>query len=1479
MTRCDYDGVFYRAFCITLLAIAFTFTVILTNVFIDIDGLLSSKEKEKSLNHEPTQAQLNNEVLFQPDDNKIDQKTDTFYDFKTERDDDDGNYHTQNFQFHVRNPKMKEILTHKLATLLEELDAEETQTINKIEKTKEHERSKILVEVDNVKMDDKKDKIKPEDDLLHLAMHNILLQGIIGHMDLNDVYKKVHQLVQNFDLDGKKKLDFRRKGDEGNKEKTLLKKKEDGSKEIIEIPKSLFSIESKFFDELTKCEGLKKQIAAETNEKLELLDTRRFDNTINDKGLVMKNPDEYDVVHVETLGKDTPHMLIKTIIDIKTLKNDHNKTSINENNIKGLIKLIYNGKPIKFTRMEDDEEKKKTLANSELDGETQKLETDLLQDENGNILDTYLDQAINKYLTKYPKLEKKFKNKRLKRNVKVRPRNVSDNDSPRSIVTTDKPKHKKNEEEELYVEIETHFDGKGIKGEKKKKLVKDLVEKIQKAIHSDLDSLQEIAKHARLKHRKGKRGNNMMHIKKRLQNPFEIREENLLKNKIIIPFNRVVHRDSHPISKAVQLSEPMPKVYDKFGENWKKTYQGSTFLSNTKAINSGEFGLVDLDYSKVLGDSGIPQRLQQPLNTDNVEQTAEPDDSYFNLGDLKFYIKDIDGTGFSIGFNQYVGEAPDPESIKLFTGLQQLIKTYHQNYDETGSGNEANNTETGKSTDASHEMRKRDVSRAKRPDYHSNEYKIVFDNHYLPYDTYSEIFEDKNKKVTLSLERQNKVTNVQTLLDSRIKSSKRQELLPFIIDDNIFKKQLKPSEIFGLANLLDRKKRSPKVTVKKYSNLKTRSRSKLNRFLNTNRMNKRLIMSKNKRSKRQIDKIRIIATDNMPHLQRHSDENIFVMSDENVFADRAVVREVELPDPEDQEEHVPIEYLNPHRIYDHSTQSFKFGSQPSYTDFFSARSRHNALMSKYPHLFLEEISRSKEEESPFFYTKLMGNFAEFKNLDTTASPFVNNPVVLPTQQATGDMNLPSGSKPNYKLTVKIVPKNSSDIDSGFKEIYTSINKSINRNGLLYSSQVNVSEVSKVENIDQKNKQEKASHPPQPDLRYVPMETKQEIKQEPKQELKPESKPVYQPPPLPYNPCNNSPPVNLANVGVPMPVPATGDKTESSTSYFPLVKHIREQQEKMKQLLKQHRKRIDDQLDTLKREKQNIESIIVPNEKEKKTDIIDVMLPLNPPQMLHLNKAEAGQLITSALMKLHDAPQLNDISLNGIPLNASSSLMESITTKLTTLATTTTEKPKMDMEKQKILKTIQKNENLTNIILYKIDKNTNLLQLFLEKLSDKLLPVTPKQEYTYIPPEAKPRTNDFNHLKEWKESYEPFFSKTMPNLEVRKNDTHVSIPFVYAYQQPFPLPNKPNSPVASVVYQGHIHTNTNYNNNAKRPGDYAITRDEKTRKTGPTIKREVNVSRFFVDNIQNDYKVSPIDVKKAYDNNMARTRYNLTKTYT
>lgn len=83
------------------------------------------------------------------------------------------------------------MLTNKLANLLEELDEEESTKgdVNVVQRNSDTE---------NISYKNNKNTEQDNDNMLHLAMHNILLQGIIGHMDLNSVYKKVHMLVKNF---------------------------------------------------------------------------------------------------------------------------------------------------------------------------------------------------------------------------------------------------------------------------------------------------------------------------------------------------------------------------------------------------------------------------------------------------------------------------------------------------------------------------------------------------------------------------------------------------------------------------------------------------------------------------------------------------------------------------------------------------------------------------------------------------------------------------------------------------------------------------------------------------------------------------------------------------------------------------------------------------------------------------------------------------------------------------------------------------------------------------------------------------------------------------------------------------------------------------------------------------------------------------------------------------------------------------------
>lgn len=112
---------------------------------------------------------------------------------------------TQNFLFHIKNPKIKNILTNRLETLLEALDAEELTHNAKTEKNieiKDVPPEEVAV-VKESKVQDEIIKKRKEENMLHLTMHNVLLQGIIGHMDLNEVYKRVNTLMKNIDQEQK----------------------------------------------------------------------------------------------------------------------------------------------------------------------------------------------------------------------------------------------------------------------------------------------------------------------------------------------------------------------------------------------------------------------------------------------------------------------------------------------------------------------------------------------------------------------------------------------------------------------------------------------------------------------------------------------------------------------------------------------------------------------------------------------------------------------------------------------------------------------------------------------------------------------------------------------------------------------------------------------------------------------------------------------------------------------------------------------------------------------------------------------------------------------------------------------------------------------------------------------------------------------------------------------------------------------------
>lgn len=85
-----------------------------------------------------------------------------------------------------------------MQSLLEELDKEEA-----VKEDTTTAKATTFGE-ENVLRSKEKLELKNED-LLHLAMHSILLQGMIGHKDLNQVYSKVHDVIKSFNSNSEKR--------------------------------------------------------------------------------------------------------------------------------------------------------------------------------------------------------------------------------------------------------------------------------------------------------------------------------------------------------------------------------------------------------------------------------------------------------------------------------------------------------------------------------------------------------------------------------------------------------------------------------------------------------------------------------------------------------------------------------------------------------------------------------------------------------------------------------------------------------------------------------------------------------------------------------------------------------------------------------------------------------------------------------------------------------------------------------------------------------------------------------------------------------------------------------------------------------------------------------------------------------------------------------------------------------------------------
>ncbi|CAG4967409.1 unnamed protein product [Colias eurytheme] len=981
MSRFDYDTIFYRVFCATILGIAFTFTVILTNVFIDIDGLLSKKDDNSHTTpnilkdkYKPIEINKNEIEYYNEEQNYMDDSDS----YRAKR-----SIEPNDFVFQVKNPNMKKILTNKLATLLEEMDQEETAKGAVKPDEKETRRKEELDEAGN-------------DNMLHLAMHNILLQGIIGHMDLNDVYKKVHLLIRNF-YDSKN-------SENPQKHDKAVNSKELGMKQASNTE------EQKFFEELLKCKSLQNQLAEETKNESQ----------------------KPNLKHKE------PKLFIKTVIEINENRKFNKENDSQNKDIIGLIKLIYNGKSIKFQKMDDEEtlpvnhkSPNEKYKNSRKHSEFQIHNEDIAESTTVQTMDDNFmsnpafHKIIESYLKQYPManpsqkdVDKKATANRLKRQIKIHYVDKATTHKP-------KPAHDKlkKDDEELYIEIETHFDGKGSKGEKKKKMVRNLIDKIQKAINED--STHE--KKASFKHIK---------VKKRNQDPIKPKLDNFF-SKIAPSLLNIDRREVDPIGKILPHVDD---ILDYRGDNWKRKNFGPAFLTSSKSVNSAEMGELVIHYDSMLNDD-IPKRVQKPIT---IEQDNLKTD---NTNNVTFYLKDIDGSGFSVGFNQYVDEPPDADSLKLFNGLENLIKEYHKSYDTE----DVNNMDKVENADLN---RKAAIKDTEIPD---------------------------------------------TMADEEVQNS---DLLP------------------------------------------------LSDFLDINYPNQ------------------------------------------------------------------PVSPLEDGRNLEQAV-----------------------LMSKYPHIFFEELPKSKEyssEEKPQIQPYRIQARTRNVQPKVNSNAFGNLPVnvQIPGVEDIVNAILPH-SKSNFKVTVKISPKNiSNDLHSGFKEIHTSVNKSYDKNGLRYFSTLNVSQISKIENLN-----------------------------------------------------------DSADV-----------KNESNTSrkFMPEIVMKNEETERdnqMKLLFEIHKKRIDEQLDNLQRERVYLENLL-----DNKKDF-------NPMPFLDVkdNIYRQDNYVTELTHKTE--PITTTIKTTTTKTTTS--------TPLTTTHTITTSKPIQDREKELLIATIKHNNDTTNEILQKINENTNLLKIFLNKLSKRL----------------------------------------------------------------------------------------------------------------------------------------------------------------
>ncbi|XP_050678233.1 putative leucine-rich repeat-containing protein DDB_G0290503 isoform X2 [Leptidea sinapis] len=1281
MSRCDYDIIFYRVFCVTLLGIALIFTVILTNVFINIDGLLSRTEtsKDDTVIHDTANMRWREKLS----DVNV-RKNEMQYD---DGEDDETHRNKRSIMEQLDEEEMSKADVKPVST-------DNASVYEEKERAKEKEKDK---EKDIEAKDKQEDKDKNY--MLHLAMHNILLQGIIGHMDLRDVYKKTHLLMKVFY--GGKNYDAKSQTEHTSKENL---------RDTGEVTENPCNVEGNFLNELLNCQTLEHDIQK---------GLKNYSN-VDKKTNMYTVGNGHDNTKNGTKKQQEPTLYIKTIIEINDSKNIAKENDSNSRDIRGLIKLIYNGKSVKFDRIDDiqsandqinriEEVTIKDEHQSEAVTQTNVINTTKEQWSSDTLVKSMMEALIKQKPYIHDHNLDASKGKRLKREANGFHKNHNE--------IKIKPPHKKSkqDDDELFIEIETHFDGKGTKGEKKKKIVRNLIDKIQKAIRSDLlHGNKKIEKY--------------LNIAKRHQDPIESKRANIIDH-LKFTLGNIQHRQVNPISKTSYIQH----ILDKNGNSWRRKDLMPAFLSIAKSVNSAELSKVLTDFDNV-GENGIPERFQNPMNVkyrDEINVQSAENSSIF--------LKDIDGTGFSIGINQYEGEPPDKDSLQLFNGLESLIREFHKRYDsnynndtviqtDSSSENELFTNREQKSLNNFHGIFRRSV------DNKSNLYRNFLEKLLYPFYT-------QNTQVEKLLSKNKLYENCSNpSIINIISKPVRINDLSIAFNNNIFN-EIRPLKNSKSMSISRRKKRSLKI--KKISNMN--SKMKMSKYMNTKTIPKKLLYINNKRHKRNVNKIKIIARERQEQDEKLSSDNKFLIDGGKHFSKNT---------NSNQDEPGPLESLlldNTHNSQVNPVEEdlpFGYPDTPFLSNTYEKNKYYEPhLMEKYPHIIFGEMSPSNE------YTNEESETQQPNRMQEKFNQRIQPKHSVPSENVQFKFNDNTGiadiigalvPKSKFKLSVKLSPKNISDMNTGFKEIHTSVNKSYNRNGVHYITVLNVSQISKIENINKTSSN------------------------------------------------SNS---NLAKLPI----------NEA------LATNLQEREDKMKILLHLHKKRIDNQLNILQKEKNVLETI-----SDNDNNMYQNLKLLNH-DTIEYNESSIDNLLRD-IEKRFATTTTKHIKNPTDKIEHTTEMLQIIKFNRRTAQETT--------EKNVLVETIIQNNNVTKEILQKINLNTGLLQKFLEKLSTSLV-VKAKEAET----------------ERYREILQDDWKNFAPNRKLFQksefqNSTH-DIPFVYGYQ------NKAYNAIANV-------------NNAP------ISQNPSENMIENNLVSKFNKSKFFIDDLEKPEISATIKVNATHD---------------